>query len=486
MDPEDQLTSNDKTQPLTGENPPVTSNQPSYVAKTKPDFDFKPLLHSWPQFSIDEAISEVGDSHRYQKGIIITAMICMFSCAFTSYTLGFTGADPITKCLDPISGSLLPCTEKEACLDLEKNSITFSYGAWTQKYHLYCDKARIRNWGKSLYFICNTLGCFCVLSLLDKVGRRVTAVACSIVVSLSLILACLVDSWFVRMILTGLANGCEGCFSNLFIVIISECSLPRSRLKAKVAGVGFGYFCLGAIFMVFVTLIVSTADGLTVVCAVVVTISVLPLPFWIMESPMWLYRAGRVNGLIRSLSGMARRNGRLERGEEYFKRVLEIPTSVDIKIKVNQVILTISKKSKHLTIFVAEDDVQRERKEPEKLNLALKDVRIQEPFDNQKPKIGPPEDHNQNEKQLKELQSDLEGLDCDSLIKFLFKSKQNLINITALFLHSAAGFVMYYGLTSAVQDLGLPSTQLNTILISLTQMIAYPFMTIKGPKMRRR
>ena len=70
----------------------------------------------------------------------------------------------------------------------------------------------------------NTLGCFAILMLLDRVGRQMTAWICSITVVTALTTSSIIDHWYLRMILMGLANGCEGCFSNLFNVLMNESS----------------------------------------------------------------------------------------------------------------------------------------------------------------------------------------------------------------------------------------------------------------------
>ena len=74
-------------------------NENIYYVKQGPDVDFGDLLDYWPNFKMDEVITKVGDGGAYQKGILIAAAFCLFACAFTSYTIGFTVSDPITKCL---------------------------------------------------------------------------------------------------------------------------------------------------------------------------------------------------------------------------------------------------------------------------------------------------------------------------------------------------------------------------------------------------
>ena len=124
------------------------------------------------------------------------------------------------------------CSEKKACSEPD-SKITFTYGSWTKKYKLYCDRAGIRESGKSLFFVMNTVGCFTILNLIDRVGRKLTGWICSIVIISSLALSSVLDNWYIRMICMGLANGCEGCFSNLFNVLMNETSCKSKKIKSR-------------------------------------------------------------------------------------------------------------------------------------------------------------------------------------------------------------------------------------------------------------
>ena len=59
------------------------------------------------------------------------------------------------------------------------------------------------------------------------------------------------------------------------------------------------------------------------------------------------------------------------------------------------------------------------------------------------------------------------------------------IKLLALCFQSATVFTIYYGLTSSIGDLGLPSIQLNGILMGCTQMIGYLGVSIYGPQLPR-
>ena len=58
--------------------------------------------------------------------------------------------------------------------------------------------------------------------------------------------------------------------------------------------------------------------------------------------------------------------------------------------------------------------------------------------------------------------------------------------LIALSLQSSAIYLIYYGLTSSVQDLGLKSIQFNGILISLTSLIGIAFVGVYGSVLPRK
>ena len=115
------------------------------------------------------------------------------------------------------------CPEEDACRD-PKGKLFFTYNSWTQKYGLKCDHEEDRSLGKTVFLVMNTIGCFTILSLVDRYGRKFTMILATTIIIISAISAATFDSWFVRMFLLGLANGCEGCFSNILNLLMNESS----------------------------------------------------------------------------------------------------------------------------------------------------------------------------------------------------------------------------------------------------------------------
>ena len=125
-----------------------------------------------------------------------------------------------------------PCTEFDACKD-PKGKIYFLYEGWTQKYNLTCSFEESRSLGKTAFLVMNTLSCFLTMLLIDLKGRKFTAIAASSIIICMVFFATIFDNWYFKMVCLGIANGCEGCFSNLFNLMMNEtsCKIPKKLIR---------------------------------------------------------------------------------------------------------------------------------------------------------------------------------------------------------------------------------------------------------------
>ena len=102
--------------------------------------------------------------------------------------------------------------------------VYFKYDSWTEDQGLYCDKRYIREMGKSIALFANAITCFFFLNLSDALGRKMVIFICSILVVGSLVLAYVTQTFYLKMFFVGFAYGCEGCFSSLFLFLMNEIS----------------------------------------------------------------------------------------------------------------------------------------------------------------------------------------------------------------------------------------------------------------------
>ena len=189
-----------------------------------------------------------------------------------------------------------------------------------------------------------------------------------------------------------------------------------------------------------------------------VTVLLIPLFFLIQESPMFLYKAGKVTDMIAVLQKIGIRN-KAGIESDYFEKKFYLD-GVDLSAKENRVVLGIDPSKnmdgKKRTSKVIE---MRENFHPVEIEMAKDE---NESVEGQEP-----------------------GYEETNFLRYIFSSNQNIINLVALFINSAAVFVMYYGLASSVQDLGLPNIQFNGILMAVTSLIGSLFVATRGPKLKR-
>ena len=168
--------------------------------------------------------------------------------------------------------------------------------------------------------------------LIDKKGRKYTAITASSIIICMVFFAALFDNWYIRMVCLGIANGCEGCFSNLFNLIMNESSrkkllffanfvVPKTTIRSRMVGLCLVSYSLGCISLNLLSLLFTDADSLMVMLTALIIFAVLPNFFVLLESPMYLYKSGYVVGTINTLREIAYRNNR-KIGYKYFERQL--------------------------------------------------------------------------------------------------------------------------------------------------------------------
>lgn len=184
-------------------------------------------------------------------------------------------------------------------------------------------------------------------------------------------------------------------------------------------------YSVGCICLNFLSFYFTDADSLMICISGIITVAVLPNFFLLKESPKFLYEKGKVTELVNTLNSIAEKN-QTKLAPNYFKKILKIE-HVDLKSKHEAIELVRSSEIKDKTI--------------EKLS--------------------------------------------EPALKRLFLDKKISLTLVALCVQSATIFMIYYGLTSSIQDLGMKSIQLNGILMGCTQLIGYLFMAYYGPKLQR-
>ena len=183
--------------------------------------------------------------------------------------------------------------------------------------------------------------------------------------------------------------------------------MPKTAIRSRMVGLCLVSYSFGCISLNLLSLVLTDADSLMAMLTILIVLAVLPNYFILLESPMYLYKSGYVVSTINTLREIASRNNRsLE--YKYFEKQLDIENyDVDYQPEVRLIKVDTTNKDK-------------ENKNSPKNGFYLL----------LEPEIG--------------------------------------IKLLALCFQSATVFTIYYGLTSSIGELGLPSIQLNGILMGLT------------------
>ena len=133
-------------------------------------------------------------------------------------------------------GQRYSCIEKEACellkLNPPKAEISWVYPEnWTKDYQVYCDKAKIRNYSKSIITVEGSTFMFFTLIFSDILGRKTLVQFGAIVIITCMILTALIDGFLPRIASVGIAVGTEAAFPPLFFMLIYETSRKIKKFK---------------------------------------------------------------------------------------------------------------------------------------------------------------------------------------------------------------------------------------------------------------
>ena len=170
--------------------------------------------------------------------------------------------------------------------------------------------------------------------LADFIGRKLSLQIASFLAILSMTCLAFLDIFVVKMFAYGLALGLEGFFTVIFTIVINETSLPSTTLRSKLASISFAMYALGSIALAGETVFIDTATRLAMASIVVVIIGVGGNFYFILETPLYYLKHGKMNKVVQSLQSIALRNG-LVFGVKDIQEALKF-NSIDLQsFKVN-------------------------------------------------------------------------------------------------------------------------------------------------------
>lgn len=378
---------------------------------------------------VERIIRYMGNNGRYQKMIFIQANILMFGVGFVLVCMSYLAPLPITQCPKGNNGEFEICPESEAC-DLRSkglpNKIEFAIESLTTRYDLVCDKANLRDLGKTLFLIITTIGTSVWLFLLDILGRKRILCICSFIVVSGMLLTIFVPVYLLQMISIGLVNTCSSLFSTTISMMINENTTPEVGLRSKTVAASFGAFAFGVIVLHALAYISTKPEFLLGIVLAVLGTSSIIFCLSVEESPLFFLNNSKV--------------------EKFFDLVEHI--------KVSRNKLPSTPEDNQTLLTLKSDLAEALRTKKQHNNSAT----------------SKPTSTNSHSSQLRSL----------------FCNGRNVYTLTALCFIGGYVYSVFYGMSINIQDLGLKDTKLNGILFGITQGIGYLGMLPFSNNMRRK
>jgi hypothetical protein len=172
---------------------------------------------------------------------------------------------------------------------------------------------------------------------------------------------------------------------------------------------GFGNIAIN-----LVTLVIRSAQPLAYAALALVCVSIIPSFFSYVETPKFLYKSGRLSGLIESLAIMSRKNEKNITREDLLKDFTDGDQTMANHLSDKQI---------RVSVIKAEENVDEEKR--------------QSPFVE------------------------------------MFTNKTYLLQTLTMSLQGGVLYIVFYGMATSVQDLGLKNVNMNGIFFGITQSVGY-------------
>ena len=164
-------------------------------------------------------------SHSLRITMFCLSVMTLSCCGGPAILMSYGAPDPISECRESLTDlEYQPCTETKACSLVGENlgRIRFESDNWTKKYHMYCDQNVFRETARSLLVLSSLISSNFGLLASDYFGRRPGYLVTAVVVLIGCVGIFLGDSFFLKMIGTGVVNSALVTYSSLYAITLSE------------------------------------------------------------------------------------------------------------------------------------------------------------------------------------------------------------------------------------------------------------------------
>lgn len=301
------------------------------------------------------------------------------------------------------------------------------------RYNLICENEGFRVHSKTVFLIISTTTSLILLMFADKVGRRrIMKISCLLVMG-GMMVAAIYPGFLEKMLGLGLVAGGEGTFSVLFTIYINENTRRSTKIRSALVSVSFLAYAIGCVLFNAFAYITTNPNILAATVGIILVCSVSPSYFFFYETPYFLYKKGRITELFDTLMSIYKKN----QGSHGIDETLYIG--------VENQIITLMGINTHIT----------NKAWFKSTTILLKKKRKQ---------------HAER---------------SNSLIR-LCASKKHLYHVIALISIGGLLYMLFYGMSINIQELGLKDIKLNGILLGVTQALGYIAVTPFTHRMKRK
>ena len=324
----------------------------------------------------------------------------------------------------------MKCDEIEACALKaagQPHKIYFDFDNWTMRYDLICDNAGYRSHSKTGLLVTSTLTCLILLVYADILGRLKLVRISSFIVIAGICLTAFIPSFVVKMVGLGLVGGAEGAFSALFTIYINENTVKTTKMRSSLVSISFLAYSIGCVLFNCFAYVTTNPYILCGICGIMIICSVVPSCLFFHETPYFLYKKGKITELFTVLMDIYMYN----QGKKGCDETLYIAVE-------NQIIKLLGFDT-HITTkaWFKSHTLQLHRK------------------------------------RLKDAPS-------GNALKRLCNSGKHLYALVTLIFVGGLIYMLFYGMSINIQELGLKNIKMNGILLGVTQAIGnlsvVPFM----------
>lgn len=260
------------------------------------------------------------------------ACIAQFYIGILATAISVILIEPTPICLSSDGSELPNCSVSQVCSFLSTPGLfpdgqNFYFGfafkdSWTEQFQLYCGRSYLLGTSKTTIFLINTVLIFFNNQITNFSGRK-SALLIVCFFSLVFLIPLFVDNLFLKVIGFGLGYGSINSIDGLLPPVVTEATNLNSRIPEVVLSIA--YTINSSAIVIFNLSLVYLSYGpnsIFIGCCFFSVFCFLPWVFFMAESPVFLFRKGKVKRLVQSLHRISTINFKKIKKNSFFEDII--------------------------------------------------------------------------------------------------------------------------------------------------------------------